>query len=566
MRYATRTFLYSFFPIAFLLIGSFWSIRSVALSTLHDGLRSSLRQVHRTLEDARAKSELQNSRVLTIVGESASLKAGVQLMAVEPGQTQARLTVEEQLRDIVHHLHFDFLLVSNVDGVPLAGALRAGNEIAPMDLDRVRPPKRGLFTLGANTYNVTSVPIDQGDENIGSLSVGENLDLASFSSAVALTRGGEILGSSIREVSLGEIHSALGKCKQNSECEVRLRGETYLAMPMEGVYSSGGYQLRTLQSIDAAIGPTEAILHKEFALAGVGALLAASVLSAFSSRSIVKPISGVVARLRESERTGVLTEFHTDLASLKEIRELTESFDRAAGAIREGRERLYQAYLEFVGSLASALDARDCYTAGHSRRVSEISCAVGEAANMSKQDLDELRIGALLHDIGKIGIGDLVLQKPGPLTPEEFAEIKLHPTIGRKILEGVNGFQMYLPIVELHHEDWDGTGYPRHLRGEDTPLGARIVHVSDAYDAMTSDRPYRRGMKHEKALRLIQENAGTQFDPAVVAVFLKVAASIQKLEPTKSEHEAATQSIEQLAAALENTAAAVRLEGVESTK
>jgi HD-GYP domain-containing protein (c-di-GMP phosphodiesterase class II) len=335
---------------------------------------------------------------------------------------------------------------------------------------------------------------------------------------------------------------------------------------MEGVYSSGGYQLRTLQSIDAAIGPTEAILHKEFALAGVGALLAASVLSAFSSRSIVKPISGVVARLRESERTGVLTEFHTDLASLKEIRELTESFDRAAGAIREGRERLYQAYLEFVGSLASALDARDCYTAGHSRRVSEISCAVGEAANMSKQDLDELRIGALLHDIGKIGIGDLVLQKPGPLTPEEFAEIKLHPTIGRKILEGVNGFQMYLPIVELHHEDWDGTGYPRHLRGEDTPLGARIVHVSDAYDAMTSDRPYRRGMKHEKALRLIQENAGTQFDPAVVAVFLKVAASIQKLEPTKSEHEAATQSIEQLAAALENTAAAVRLEGVESTK
>jgi HD-GYP domain-containing protein (c-di-GMP phosphodiesterase class II) len=262
----------------------------------------------------------------------------------------------------------------------------------------------------------------------------------------------------------------------------------------------------------------------------------------------------------------VLTEFHTDLASLKEIRELTESFDRAAGAIREGRERLYQAYLEFVGSLASALDARDCYTAGHSRRVSEISCAVGEAANMSKQDLDELRIGALLHDIGKIGIGDLVLQKPGPLTPEEFAEIKLHPTIGRKILEGVNGFQMYLPIVELHHEDWDGTGYPRHLRGEDTPLGARIVHVSDAYDAMTSDRPYRRGMKHEKALRLIQENAGTQFDPAVVAVFLKIAASIQKLEPTKSEHEAATQSIEQLAAALENTAAAVRLEGVESTK
>ena len=124
MRFATRTFLWSFVPIAVLLIGSFWSIQSLALSTIHEGLRSSLRQVHLTLEHARTKSEAQNSRVLGIVGESAPLKAGLQLMALEPGDNQARLTVEDQLRDIANHLRFDFLLVSKVDGVPLAGVMR----------------------------------------------------------------------------------------------------------------------------------------------------------------------------------------------------------------------------------------------------------------------------------------------------------------------------------------------------------------------------------------------------------------------------------------------------------
>ena len=550
MRFATRTFLWSFVPIAVLLIGSFWSIQSLALSTVHQGLRSSLRQAHLTLEHARTKSEAQNSRVLSIVGESAPLKAGLQLMTLEPGDNRARLTVEDQLREIANQLRFDFLLVSKGDGVPLAGVVRDGNQITSMDLARVRPPQRGFFTLGSRTYQVTSVPIDQSDENIGILSVGEHLDLASFSSPLALAHGSEILDSSIPGVSLLDLKSALANCRHTAECEVQLRGETYLAMPMEGAYSSGGYQLLTLQSIDAAIGPMRAILQKAFVLTGACALLAASILSAFSSRSIVKPISSVVARLRESERTGVLTEFQTDLASVKEIRELTQSFNRAATAIRDGREKLYQAYVEFVGSLASALDARDCYTAGHSRRVSEISCAVGQAVNMSKEDVDEIRIGALLHDIGKIGISDIVLQKPGPLTSEEFDVIKLHPTIGRKILEGVHGFQVYLPTVELHHEDWDGSGYPHSLLGEQTPLAARIVHVADAYDAMTSDRPYRRGMKHEKAVRIIEENAGTQFDPGIVPVFLQIAAKFEKQEPSRPEPEAATVSIDQLAAAI----------------
>jgi HD-GYP domain-containing protein (c-di-GMP phosphodiesterase class II) len=294
---------------------------------------------------------------------------------------------------------------------------------------------------------------------------------------------------------------------------------------MESIYFGEGYVLRSLQSVDSASGPVQAILRKVFLIACVGALVAAMILSALSSRSIVRPIAGVVSHLRVTEQTGLLPEFSGREAPIQEIRELTESFNRAAAAIREARDGLHRAYVEFVGSLASALDARDRYTAGHSRRVSEFSCAIGSAMNLSARELDEIRIGALLHDIGKIGICDSVLQKPGRLTKEEFALIQQHPTIGRRILEGIHGFESYLPIVELHHENWDGSGYPLGLHGDRTPLNARIVHVADAYDAMTSDRPYRLGMAHEEAMRVLEQNAGSQFDSVIVAIFSKIVGT-----------------------------------------
>src|SRR6185437_11665952 len=160
--------------------------------------------------------------------------------------------------------------------------------------------------------------------------------------------------------------------------------------------------------------------------------------------------------------------------------DLTDGFNRAAASIREAREGLQSAYVEFIGSLASALDARDPYTAGHSRRVSVLSCATAAALNVRENQVDEIRIGALLHDIGKIGVSDSVLRKAGKLTAEELALIREHPEIGRRILEGVHGFSSYLPAVELHHENWDGSGYPHGQRGEETPLPARIIHVVDA--------------------------------------------------------------------------------------
>jgi putative nucleotidyltransferase with HDIG domain len=301
-------------------------------------------------------------------------------------------------------------------------------------------------------------------------------------------------------------------------------------MPLENSAAQedeDGFTLRSLRSLDAAAAPAQLVLRRVFLSAGLASLVVAFALGAFSSRSVVQPLADVVARLRESGKTGVLPVFAKGERGVREISELTDSFNHAAASIREGQDQLVRAYVEFVSSLASALDARDPYTAGHSLRVSEYSCAIARAMNVEGQEHELIRVGALLHDIGKIGISDAVLQKQERLTEEEEALIRQHPVIGKKILECVHGFEAYLPVVELHHENWDGSGYPRGLKGEETPRTARIVKVADAYDAMTSDRPYRRGMRHEQAVGILEKYAGTQFDVAAVRAFLTLGDIIQ---------------------------------------
>lgn len=302
---------------------------------------------------------------------------------------------------------------------------------------------------------------------------------------------------------------------------MRIQDQQYLSLPvgLSAVDGGDGYALRTLQSVDAASAPLQGTLGKLFVVAGLVALVAMLGISALSARSIARPLADVAEHLRRSGATGELAEFPETPGGSREIRDLTDGFNHAVKAVREGRESLTRAYVQFVGSLAQALDARDAYTAGHSRRVSEYSCAIAKAMKLPDDDVETIRVGALLHDLGKIGISDLVLQKPGCLTPEETAIIQQHPAIGRRILENVQGLENYLDIVELHHENWDGTGFPHGLRGEETPLHARIVKVADAYDAMTSDRPYRRGMNHAEALTILGNVCGSEMDTTVVQAF-----------------------------------------------
>ncbi|HTS75550.1 MAG TPA: HD domain-containing phosphohydrolase [Bryobacteraceae bacterium] len=551
MRFGTRTFLWSFVPFALLLLASFWAIQTEVVSTVRTGLRSSLHDQQVSIARIQARSELQNSRFLRVLGEDATLKAGIQLLSSNPKSAEARLTVEDQLREISGMLGFDFLLLSNADGTAIAGVMQVGSQFVGMDVAKIATPRRGFLNLGDQTYQVVSIPVDQGDEHIAMLSVGERFDFSEFTTPAVLTRNGRVILSNLQNASDSEVERALKACPDQSECELRVRGETYLSLPMNNIPFGDGYLLRSVQNVDSATAPVQSILRGVFVFAGVGALAAALILSIFSSRSIVNPILGIVGHLADCQRTGLLPEFPRSNTPIVEIRALMESFNRAAAAIRDGSDRLRRAYVEFIGSLASALDARDRYTAGHSHRVSEFSCAIARAMHLPETELDEIRVAALLHDIGKIGISDCVLQKAGKLTPEEFALIQQHTTIGRHILEGVHGFEPYLPVVELHHENWDGSGYPRGLRGDSTPLRARIVHVADVYDAITSDRPYRAGMTHEEAVALISECSGTQFDPAIVEAFVKSAPALGRKPLPERAEDPETKSIRQLADALQ---------------
>ena len=185
-------------------------------------------------------------------------------------------------------------------------------------------------------------------------------------------------------------------------------------------------------------------------------------------------------------------------------------------------DRLRHSYETTLEALAAALDTRDTETQGHSTRVSEYTVVIARRMGVKEPELTEIRRGALLHDVGKIGIPDAVLRKPGRLSPEEWEEMKKHPEIGHRILSGIKFLEPSLPIVIAHQERFDGSGYPRGLKGEEIPLGARIFAVVDTLDAMTSDRPYRRALTYADARAEILRNSGIQFDPRVVEVFLAI--------------------------------------------
>jgi HD-GYP domain-containing protein (c-di-GMP phosphodiesterase class II) len=181
--------------------------------------------------------------------------------------------------------------------------------------------------------------------------------------------------------------------------------------------------------------------------------------------------------------------------------------------------RLELSYEATLGALASAAEARDPEIAEHLARVARRSVAVGRVLGMGPSELDTLRQGARLHDVGKIATSDAVLSKPGPLDDHEVEEMRRHSAIGARILEGVVGLRACVPIVRHHHERWDGGGYPDGLAGEAIPLAARVVAVVNVFDAMTMDRPYRRAMSHEVALAQVLEGRGTEFCPRCVEAF-----------------------------------------------
>jgi HD-GYP domain-containing protein (c-di-GMP phosphodiesterase class II) len=257
------------------------------------------------------------------------------------------------------------------------------------------------------------------------------------------------------------------------------------------------------------------------------AVLASMMVSIYAARRITNPLEV----LTESSRAIARGDFskRVELKSRTEIGELADTFNVMSEELQQFVEDLKRAAEEnralFIGSiqmLAGAVDEKDPYTRGHSDRVTRYSMQVAQEMQLDDEFLEILRISAQLHDVGKIGIEDHILKKPGALTPEEFEIMKTHTTKGANILRPVKQLKEMLPGIELHHEALDGRGYPYGLQGEQIPLLARVIAVADTFDALTTNRPYQRAYEPKEALRIIHNLAGKRLDPQAVAALTAV--------------------------------------------
>ena len=192
------------------------------------------------------------------------------------------------------------------------------------------------------------------------------------------------------------------------------------------------------------------------------------------------------------------------------------------GKVSEQAEKIRLSFFNALASLASALEAKDTYTGGHSNRVSVISGAIAGAMRLPEEIVEKVKLAGLVHDVGKIGISEAILNKPGRLTDEEFHHVQQHPEIGEQILLPIAGDKEITRMVRSHHERYDGTGYPDRLKQEEIPLGSRIIAVADSFEAMISERPYRKALPKTEALDEIRRGRGTQFDPAAADALLQL--------------------------------------------
>lgn len=306
---------------------------------------------------------------------------------------------------------------------------------------------------------------------------------------------------------------------------------------MIGAYSTANFSntlkfgVIAMQDESRALASVSDMRRNTWLISLVLALFAV-LLGSVLARKLTSPIYNLVGAAQKVASGDLTTRIETE--SIKEIEVLGESFNKMSGNLEEYIAKLAKSAEEnrelFVGTvkaLAAAIDGKDRYTRGHSERVSRVSVAIGQRLGMGENELETLRISALLHDVGKIAIDDSILKKPAALTDEEFTIMKTHPVQGYKIMKNIPAMKEFLPGMYSHHEMVNGQGYPQGLKGEEIPMQAKIVSVADTFDAMTIDRPYSKGMTLEDSLNRIRSFVGTRYDGKVVEALVQACADGQ---------------------------------------
>ena len=443
------------------------------------------------------------------LAENPTLKAAIDTYAEEHpkagSDAGARLlsTIQRELDKLSNRVDTDAAALSTPDGTTLAvtGRLAAAWRDAGSDTQDARTELDdsgdALVEAGDTLFRVVRVPLTLDDgATIGWLELGTAFD-AHY--AEALDRISRVRTAVVHNTTL--VATTLAPA-QARDFQAALRGAFNGADPLEldggshawrQIAGIGTVRIYALSSVDEAAAATLSRMNAVLAGMAGGAFILALLGSLWLARLLSRPIEQLSTALEQMATARDLTKPLPATGSSRELDLLTNTFNHLMASVVDAEARTEAAYAGAIRALAAALDARDPYTAGHSERVSVISVAIGRVLRLPDADLEVLRFGALLHDIGKIGISDAVLRKPGPLTDEEFEAIMEHPVVGARIIRTIPFLLPHVDIVELHHERPDGLGYPKGLQGDDIPLLARIVHVADAYDAITSARAYRQG-------------------------------------------------------------------------
>lgn len=424
-----------------------------------------------------------------------------------------------------------------------------------------------LDTDGGNALMATySVPIYQNDEFIGVATVDLSLNRMTDSiSNVKLSKTGYIFVVSkkgqfisypdrdqIMKGNILDFNEELGK--QMTDGRIGFM-KTFDPLKQEKSWITY-YPVKNADYSIAMVYPEKEVLENVFALQNVtlifgsAGLIILLFILIFVSRSVTSPISDLVKDAQKVAHGDLDHPISVESRTI-EVETLKDSLNSMITNLREyidnlnlanaGKERLF---VSSIKALANAIEARDAYTRGHSERVTKYSVKIAEKMGIEKDEIEKIRYAAVLHDIGKIKIREEILNKPGKLTDEEFDILKQHPTHGAKMLKPVEEFNDILPYLYHHHERYDGRGYPQGLSGSSIPLASRIMAVADTFDAMTSNRPYRKAMPVSKAIVELEKNAGTQFDPEIVKLFLDIIKNEKEWLFTVMEEEYSTMDLD----------------------
>ena len=530
-RLAVRTLVATSVAIGLVLVSVFVALSMDAQRRLTAAAVDTLESAQRVFGDLEQQRQQDMLIKLNALAENPGLAAAVEAYTPGAGGTATAL-LQRELDRLASQLAADALLVTDQADRVLAsaGPRRAawladtqvhddGQPAAPRRLDEIVKRPSALF-------RVAGVDVSAVNPSLGYVYLTRALDdgyAAQLSTMlrtqVTLISGGDIIGSTAPAA----VRNALIRHANSLPVDglIDLADEPYAVRRLN---AGGPLAFYAAESVGAhrAARNTFQILG----VVAVGGMLLGALASLWLARALSRPIDQLSQRLRQIADSRDFSQKIPRTGTSLELDQFTDTFNQMVASLQAAEAQTELAYVGAIKALAAALDARDTYTAGHSERVSALSVMIGRQMRLDQPQLDVLRLGALLHDIGKIGVADRVLQKNGPLTQEEFEIIKMHPSLGAHILHEISFLTPHVPIVELHHERPDGRGYPRGLLGHATPLLARIVHVADAFDAMTTARAYRPAQTPTHAIAELWRYAGSQFDAEVVEAFVAAWSAV----------------------------------------